>query len=84
MAKVTTTSQGKEYATTTITTSSTPQYQYANNFTIIMIGWLLIHLVFGTVLGAVSSSISIRFGGIYRCAKCDISFSRIDSLQKHV
>jgi len=82
--KVTTTSQGKEYATTTITTSSTSQYQYANNFTVIMIGWLLIHLVFGTVLGALSSSISIRFGSRYRCAKCDISFSRIDSLQKHI
>jgi NADH:ubiquinone reductase (H+-translocating) len=82
--KVTTTSQGKEYATTAITITSTPQYQYANNFTIIMIGWLLIHLVFGTVLGAVSSSISIRFGSRYRCAKCDISFSRIDLLQKHI
>jgi NADH dehydrogenase len=82
--KVTTTSQGKEYATTTITTTSTPQYQYANNFTVIMIGWLLIHLVFGTVLGGISSSISIRFGSRYRCAKCDISFSRIDSLQKHI
>ena len=82
--KVTTTSQGKEYATTTITTTSTPQYHYANNFTVVMIVWLLIHLVFGTVLGGVSSSISIRFGSRYRCAKCDISFSRIDSLQKHI
>ncbi|MGB7953202.1 MAG: hypothetical protein WCF23_04415, partial [Candidatus Nitrosopolaris sp.] len=49
--KVTTTSQSKEYATTTITTTSTPQYHYANNFTVIMIVWLLIHLIFGTVLG---------------------------------
>src|SRR5712692_8532074 len=32
--KVTTTSQGKEYATT-ITTTSTPQYHYANNFTVV-------------------------------------------------
>jgi len=82
--KVTTTSQGKEYAATTITTTTTPQYQYANNFTVVMIVWLLIHLVFGTVLGGVSSSISIRFGSRYRCTKCDISFSRIDSLQKHI
>lgn len=82
--KVTTTSQGKEYATTTITATSTTQYHYANNFTVIMIVWLLIHLVFGIVLGAVSSSISIRFGSRYRCAKCDISFSRVDSLQKHI
>ena len=83
--KVTTTSQGKEYATTTIiTTTSTPQYHYANNFTVVILVWLLIHLVFGTVLGGVSSCISIRFGSRYRCTKCDISFSRIDSLQKHI
>ena len=81
--KVTTTSQSKEYAATPITTT-TPQYQYANNFIVVMIVWLLIHLLFGTVLGGVSSSISIRFGSRFRCAKCDISFSRIDSLQKHI
>jgi NADH dehydrogenase len=83
--KVTTTSQGKEYATTTtITATSTTQYHYANNFTVVILVWLLIHLVFGTVLGGVSSCISIRFGSRYRCTKCDISFSRIDSLQKHI
>jgi len=82
--KVTTTSQSKEYAATPITTTTTPQYQYANNFIVVMIVWLLIHLLFGTVLGGVSSSISIRFGSRFRCAKCDISFSRIDSLQKHI
>jgi len=77
-----TTSQGKQYPT--IITTSTPQYQYANNITVVMIVWLLIHLVFGSVLGGVSSAISIRFGSRYRCTKCDISFSRIDSLQKHI
>jgi NADH dehydrogenase len=82
--KVTTTSQSKEYAATPTTTTTTPQYQYANNFIVVMIVWLLIHLLFGTVLGGVSSSISIRFGSRFRCAKCDISFSRIDSLQKHI
>jgi len=80
-----TTSQGKQYPTiTTRSTPSTPQYQYANNITVVMIVWLLIHLAFGTVLGGVSSSLSIRFGSRYRCAKCDISFSRIDLLQKHL
>ena len=79
--KVTTTTESEEYATIT---TATPQYQYANNFIVITIVWLLIHLVFGTVLGGVSSSISIRFGSRYRCTKCDISFSRIDSLQKHI
>jgi hypothetical protein len=61
--------------------SSTTEY---GNFTEVTIVWLLIHLVFGAVLGGVSCSISIRFGSIYRCIKCNISFSRIDSLQKHI
>ncbi len=81
--KVPTTSQGKQYPTLT-TTTSTPQYQYSSNITVVMIVWLIIHLVFGTVLGGISSSLSIRFGSRYRCAKCDISFSRIDLLQKHI
>jgi NADH dehydrogenase len=77
----TTTSQNEqlEYVPTPPT-----QYQYTNNFAVTMIVWLLIHLVFGTVLGAVSSFLSIKFGSRYRCAKCDISFSRIDLLQKHI
>jgi hypothetical protein len=82
--RVSTTSQSEEYATTTAIITTTPQYQYANNLTVVMIVWLFIHLVFGTVLGGVSSSISIRFGSRYRCTKCDISFSRIDSLRKHI
>jgi NADH:ubiquinone reductase (H+-translocating) len=77
--EVNTTSESEEYSSTTA-----PQHQYTNNFTVVTIVWLLIHLVFGTVLGGVSSSISIRFGSRYRCTKCDISFSRIDSLQKHI
>ena len=81
--KVATISQGKQYPTLT-TTTSTPQYQYSSNITVVMIVWLIIHLVFGTVLGGISSSLSIRFGSRYRCAKCDISFSRIDLLQKHI
>jgi NADH:ubiquinone reductase (H+-translocating) len=76
---VNTTSESEEYPSTTA-----PQHQYTNNFTVVTIVWLFIHLVFGTVLGGVSSSISIRFGSRYRCIKCDISFSRIDSLQKHI
>jgi hypothetical protein len=56
----------------------------AGNFFTIMIGWLLIHLVYGVIVGMVSSLLSIRFGSRYRCSKCDISFSRIDSYQKHI
>jgi NADH dehydrogenase len=32
----------------------------------------------------VTSLLSIRFGSRYRCSICDISFSRIDSYQKHI
>ena len=42
------------------------------------------HLVFGITVGVTSSTLSIKFGSRYRCTKCDISFSRIDSYQKHV
>ena len=56
----------------------------ARNLLLIMIGWLIIHLVYGLIVGIVSSLLSIRFGSRYRCSKCDISFSRIDSYQKHM
>ena len=45
---------------------------------------LIINLVFGITLGLCSSFFSIRFGARYRCPKCDISFSRVDSLQHHL
>src|SRR5437870_548595 len=49
--EVNTTSESEEYPSTTA-----PQHQYTNNFTVVTVVWLLIHLVFGTVLGGVSSS----------------------------
>jgi NADH dehydrogenase len=45
---------------------------------------LIINLVFGTTLGLFSSFLSRTFGARYRCPKCDISFSRVDSLQHHL
>lgn len=60
------------------------QYPSENSIVLVMLVWLMIHLVFGVILGLVSSTLSIRFGSRYRCSKCDISFSRIDSLQKHM
>jgi NADH dehydrogenase len=46
---------------------------------------IMIHLLFGTILGLFSSFLSIKFGARYRCPqKCDISFSRIDTLQIHL
>src|SRR5918994_3344008 len=52
------------------------------NFSTIMAQSIVTHLVFGVSLGSVSSLLSIKFGR-YRCSDCDISFSRIDSYQKH-
>lgn len=45
---------------------------------------LIINLIFGITLGLFSSFLSIKFGTRYRCPRCDISFSRVDSLQHHL
>jgi NADH dehydrogenase len=55
-----------------------------NNLPVAIVSYIIMHLVFGIVVGATSSTLSIKFGSRYRCAKCDISFSRIDSYRKHV
>ncbi len=60
------------------TTSS----QYS--FPLVIVSYVIMHLVFGTIVGLTSSILSIKFGSRYRCSKCDISFSRIDSYQKHL
>jgi hypothetical protein len=58
--------------------------EISDNFLAIMIGSVITHLVFGVTVGIISSLLSIRFGSRYRCSICDISFSRIDSYQKHI
>jgi NADH:ubiquinone reductase (H+-translocating) len=58
--------------------------QLANNLPMIMVGSVIMHLVYGVTVGIISSLLSIRFGARYRCSKCDISFSRLDSYQKHI
>jgi NADH dehydrogenase len=67
---------------------STTEAEVANmireNQSSIMIGSIVMHLVFGVTLGIISSLLEIKFGAKYRCPKCEISFSRIDSLQKHL
>ncbi len=65
-------------------TESEAAHQISNNILTIMIGSIVMHLVFGATLGIFSSALSIKFGSRYRCAQCDISFSRIDSHQKHM
>lgn len=57
--------------------------QLENNFTTIILGSIVMHLIFGVTVGFFSSVLSIRFGTKYRCSQCDISFSRIDSYRKH-
>ncbi|MFY9794993.1 MAG: hypothetical protein WAK17_01300, partial [Candidatus Nitrosopolaris sp.] len=46
---------------------------------------VVINLLFGITLGLFSSLLSIKFGARYRCSQdCDVSFSRIDTLQSHL
>src|SRR5215813_4130437 len=46
---------------------------------------IVINLLFGITLGLFSSLLSIKFGARYRCPQgCDISISRIDTLQNHL
>ena len=59
-----------------------PQSQYS--FPLVIMSYVIMHLVFGIAVGLTSSALSIKFGSRYRCSKCDISFSRIDSYQKHL
>ncbi|TLX67100.1 MAG: NAD(P)/FAD-dependent oxidoreductase [Thaumarchaeota archaeon] len=54
------------------------------SFPLVIVSYIIMHLVFGITVGVTSSTLSIKFGSRYRCTKCDISFSRIDSYQKHV
>ena len=44
---------------------------------------IMIHLLYGITLG-LSSFLSIKFGARYLCPRhCEVSFSRIDTLQSH-
>ncbi|HEX2305905.1 MAG TPA: NAD(P)/FAD-dependent oxidoreductase [Nitrososphaeraceae archaeon] len=54
------------------------------SFPLVIVSYIIMHLVFGIIVGLTSSTLSIKFGSRYRCTICDISFSRIDSYQKHV
>ncbi|MGC1135208.1 MAG: FAD-dependent oxidoreductase [Nitrososphaeraceae archaeon] len=63
--------------------SSTNEVSFVNQLRVFS-NSLIINLVFGITLGLFSSLLSIKFGARYRCPKCDISFSRVDSLQRHL
>lgn len=45
---------------------------------------LFINLLFGITVGLVSSILSIKFGTRYKCNICNVSFSRIDIIRKHL
>ena len=55
----------------------------AYSFPLVIVSYVIVHLFFGIIVGLTSSTLSIKFGSRYRCSKCDISFSRMDSYQKH-
>lgn len=50
----------------------------------ILFNSLLINLLFGITVGLVSSILSIKFGARYKCNICNVSFSRIDIIRKHL
>jgi NADH dehydrogenase len=68
------------------TSSPSPSTSNQSNFIQFraLLNSLFINLIFGITLGLFSSLLSIKFGARYRCPKCDISFSRVDSLQRHL
>lgn len=68
----------------TSSSSSSPSNQSFFTQLRVLFNSLIINLVFGITLGLFSSFLSIKFGARYRCPKCDISFSRVDSLQRHL
>ncbi len=58
--------------------------QIQNNRLDIFLNSLFINLLFGITVGLVSSYLSIKFGARYKCNICNVSFSRIDIIKKHL
>jgi len=50
----------------------------------IFLNSLFLNLIFGITVGLVSSFLSIKFGARYKCNICNVSFSRIDIIRKHL
>jgi NADH:quinone reductase (non-electrogenic) len=71
----------------TMTQAPDSEYETTSSnysFPLVIASYVIMHLVFGITVGLTSSTLSIKFGSRYRCSKCDVSFSRIDSYQKHL
>jgi NADH dehydrogenase len=75
---------GTESSQPMVSKPSISSYQIIINELRAIANSLIINLVFGITLGLFSSFLSRKFGARYRCPKCDISFSRVDSLQHHL
>jgi NADH dehydrogenase len=58
--------------------------QIQSNKLYILFNSLFINLLFGITVGVVSSVLSIKFGTRYKCNICNVSFSRIDIIRKHL
>ena len=58
--------------------------QIQSNKLNILFNSLFINLLFGITVGLVSSALSIKFGSRYKCNICNVSFSRIDIIKKHL
>ena len=54
------------------------------NFEINFIDGLLTHQIWGITLGVLSSSLTTKLGANYRCHRCDIQFSKLDTYEHHV
>src|SRR5688572_27730319 len=59
-------------------------FQIEINKLSILFNSLLINLLFGITVGLVSSFLSIKLGTKYKCNICNVSFSRINIIRKHL
>ncbi|MGD9535328.1 MAG: NAD(P)/FAD-dependent oxidoreductase [Candidatus Nitrosocosmicus sp.] len=54
------------------------------NLIIALVQSFVRNLIFGIMLGLVSSYLTIKLGKRFRCPRCNISFSRVDLINKHL
>ncbi len=57
---------------------------FEKNLHIVLLQNFIRNLLFGITLGLTSSLLSIKIGKRFRCPKCQISFSRVDLIKKHL
>jgi NADH dehydrogenase FAD-containing subunit len=55
-----------------------------NNGLVLLFQTSLRNISFGITLGLISSLLSIRLGKRFRCPQCNVSFSRVDSIKRHL